>query len=1287
MLRDRRRLRRMLGGGGGRGGRRGGGRGRPDPERARALIAESIERAERRRATLPTPSFPEELPVSQRRDEIAEAIEAHRVVVVCGETGSGKTTQLPKICLGLGRGVRGTIGHTQPRRIAARAVATRIAEELGRPLGSGVGYKVRFGDRTGADDHVKLMTDGVLLAETRADRWLEEYDTLIIDEAHERSLNIDFLLGYLRRVVERRPEFRLVITSATIDPERFSEHFGGAPIIEVSGRTYPVEVRYRPLASGDDEEERDVVAGILDAVDELARPSGAGGGDVLVFLPGEREIRETAEALRKHHPPETEILPLYARLSAEEQMRVFRGHRGRRIVLATNVAETSLTVPGIRGVVDPGLARISRYSPRQRVQRLPIEPVSRASADQRAGRCGRVGPGVCVRLYSEGDLAERAEFTDPEIVRTNLASVVLQMKSLGLGDVSDFPFIDPPDARLVGDGYETLHELGAIDDDGELTGVGRELARLPIDPRIGRMALGADREGALSEGLVIAAALSIQDPRERPADRRDAADEAHAAFAHERSDFLTYLNLWSWFQERKRHLSGAKLRKACKQNFLSYVRMREWEDTHRQLRRLVTELGYHPNTEPADEDAVHRALLTGLLTSIGRLKDNKEYAGPNGVRFSIFPGSGQFSARPKWVMAGQLVRTTRLYAHTVARIDPRWVETLAPHLVRKRHGSPLWDGASGRVVAEQRVALFGLEIVSGRMVDYGPIEPHEARRLFIHHALIEGEIRTKGKFLDRNRALIDRVEALEAKGRRRDLLADAESRYAFYDARIPPDVWSVSKFERWRKDAERGNPALLEMTESDILAGDASEITPERYPDERPVADSAAALRYKFEPGARDDGVTIEVGVADLPRIDDRDQQWLVPGMVEEKIVALIRALPKRLRTSLTPAPDVAAKVAATLGDGPHEGVGLLERVAEALGRLSGQRIGADAWREDALPEHLRMNVRVVDGAGEVLAEGRDLAAIRRELGATADAATRTVAHPDYQRTGARSWDFADLPERVAVDVGGRSVDAYPTLLPDAEGVSPRLLADRAEAGASLREGVARLLTIELGRDALSLVDHDASFARLCVLYAPVGEPKSLRADLGEMIVRDAALGDRTPARTRAEYDAALDAGWNGMRDAARRCLALVGSILEERQGVELALDGAPASWQRSVTDIDAQLDALFAPRFLVESPGRWLAQYPRYLRAVRTRVERIASGGRQSVVRDEAWIDELLPWMELLSERTRRNRESGLRDAELERFRWMLEEFRVSLFAQELGTVVKVSPERLRKQWEKTRA
>ncbi|MGH2948159.1 MAG: ATP-dependent RNA helicase HrpA, partial [Solirubrobacteraceae bacterium] len=975
-------------------------------------------------------AYPQELPITARRDELLATIREHQVVIVAGETGSGKTTQLPKLCLELGRKA---IAHTQPRRLAARTVAERIAHELNVPLGDEVGYAVRFSDRSSRDTRVRLMTDGLLLAEINHDRRLRRYDTIIVDEAHERSLNIDFLLGYVQRLLPRRPDLKLIVTSATIDPERFSRHFGDAPVIEVSGRTYPVEVRHRPLQADGDQTDA-----IEDAVQELLRE---GPGDVLVFLSGEREIRDTAETLTGRLSPQTEVLPLYARLSATAQQRVLKPHSRRRVVLATNVAETSLTVPGIRYVVDPGTARISRYSARLKVQQLPIEPISHASADQRKGRCGRTSDGICIRLYAEDDLAERPRFTDPEILRTSLASVILQMAAAGLGDIDEFPFLDPPDRRQVRAGLTLLQELGALDDRARLTKLGRRLAELPVDPRMGRMVLEADRLSCADEVIVIAAALSIQDPRERPADQRAQADQQHARFAGEDSDFVAYLNLWRYLRE----LSGSQLRKRCRAEFLNYLRVREWQDLVAQLRRSAKAVGVTMNRTPAEPREVHTALLSGLLSHIG-LKDpaRREYRGARGTRFAIFPSSSLASRPPEWVMVAELMETSRLWGLDAARIDPAWAEPLAEHVLKRTYSEPRWQRRRAAVVADERVTLYGLPIVEGRTVSYGRIDPALSRELFIRRALVEGDWDTRHAFFHENRRLVHEVEALEDRVRRRDILVDDQALFDLYDARIPAEIVSGGHFDRWWRDERRQDPNRLTLTRDDLVNPEATDELDGR-PELWRQGDLTLRLSYRFEPGAEHDGVTVHVPLKAFPRLRPEGFDWLVPALRPELVTALIRSLPKDLRRRLVPVPDVAAEVVERLE--PRRGP-LVDAVARAIEEARGVAIPAGAFDRSRLPPHLRMTFRVEDEHGHKVAEGDDLARlhdeIRPRLRADLATATRSLEH-----TGLRAWTIGTLPRTVALPGTGQAVRAYPALVDEGETAGVRALETPAAQAAA----------------------------------------------------------------------------------------------------------------------------------------------------------------------------------------------------------------------------------------------
>ena len=1124
-------------------------------------VAQARLRVVERQAAVPVVQYPPELPVSQARDELLDVIRNHQVVIVAGETGSGKTTQLPKMCLELGRGIRGTIGHTQPRRIAARTVAERIAEELGTEVGQSVGYTVRFTDEVGPTTLVKLMTDGILLAEIQRDRLLTRYDTIIVDEAHERSLNIDFLLGYLKELLPRRPDLKVIVTSATIDPERFSRHFGDAPIVEVSGRTYPVEVRYRPLDESESDESdgdetsdpKDQIQGICEAVEELARE---GDGDVLVFLSGEREIRDTADALRARIQTSrllrgTEVLPLYARLSAAEQHRVFQQHASRRIVLATNVAETSLTVPGIRYVVDPGTARISRYSYRTKVQRLPIEPISQASADQRKGRCGRVADGICIRMYSEQDFDSRPEFTDPEILRTNLASVILQMSALGLGDVQAFPFVDPPDRRSVRDGVDLLHELGALDPAQEdarkrLTHLGRRLAQLPVDPRLGRMVLEADRLGCVREVMVVAAALSIQDPRERPQEHQQAADAAHARFADETSDFLGWLNLWTYVHDQARELSSSAFRRLCKREFLNYLRIREWQDLVAQLRQLARSVDVTLNASPCEDSVrIHTALLAGLLSHIGvkdvldkkEKKDRREraeYLGARGAKFAIFPGSALHAKQPAWVMAGELVETSRLFARQCAKIEPEWVEPLAQHLVKRSYNEPHWEARRGSVVAVERVTLYGVPVVAGRTVQYGRIDPELSRELFIRHALVEGDWRTHHRFFAANRELLDDVEDLENRARRRDILVDDETLFRFYDARIPAHVVSGAHFDSWWKQARHADPDLLTFTPDLLLADAATRVDPADYPDTWQQGDLSLKLRYTFEPGSPTDGVAVEVPLAVLNRVDAAEFDWQVPGLRLDLVTELIRSLPKQLRRLLVPAPDQAREALAHMEPLREP---LLEALAHELSRLAGTPVPADAFDLTRLPPHLRVTFRVLDARGGLLAEGKDLDELRRRL-RPRQRETLAQAASSLERGGLRAWpaDLPELPRTFSRRVGDQNLAGFPALVDEGDTVAVRVLATAGDQERAMPLGTRRLLLLQLPSPARAVLGRLDNAQKLALASAPHASPSAMFDDCMAAAV-DALVDEAGGAAWTASafgrlleqvYEPASTARWRG---------------------------------------------------------------------------------------------------------------------------------------------------------------
>ncbi|TMM35574.1 MAG: ATP-dependent RNA helicase HrpA [Actinobacteria bacterium] len=1201
--------------------------------------------------------YPPELPLTGRKDDILAAIRDHQVVIVAGETGSGKTTQLPKICLELGRGSAGLIGHTQPRRLAARTVAERIAEELDTPLGEVVGYQVRFTARVGGQTRVKLMTDGILLAEIAQDRLLRRYDTLIIDEAHERSLNVDFILGYLRRLLPRRPDLKVVITSATIDVERFSHHFDNAPVIEVSGRTYPVQLRYRPP-----DEETDQVEAIGAAVDELC---AEGPGDILVFLSGEREIRDTADALAGRVRPGTEILPLFARLSTVEQHRVFAPHPGRRIVLATNVAETSLTVPGIRYVVDPGTARISRYSHRLKVQRLPIEPVSQASANQRAGRCGRVAEGICIRLYDEKDFLARPEFTDPEILRTNLASVILQMAALGLGEVAEFPFLDPPDRRAIRDGTELLVELGALDADHKLTKLGRRLAQVPIDPRLGRMVLAGDEQGALREVLVIAAALSIQDPRERPADRQDAATQAHARFRDKESDFASYLNLWHYLMDKQKELSGNQFRKLCRAEFLNYLRVREWQDLHTQIRQVARTLGGSLNSTPAEPAQIHRALLSGLLSHVGVKDPEKgDYLGARGARFAVFPGSTLFRRTPRWVMAAELVETNRLWARVCARIEPQWLEPLADHLVKRSYSEPHWDRERGAVMAYERVTLYGIPIVTRRLVNYGRVDAPLARELFIRHALVEGDWETRHRFFHDNAKLLAEVEELEHRARRRDIVVDDAVLFAFYDRRVGPDVVSGRHFDTWWKKTRQAQPDLLTLDRATLLTATAGAVRAEDFPSAWRQGPLELPLRYRFQPGAADDGVTVEVPLPVLGRVAPAAFAWQVPGLREELVIALIRTLPKPLRREFVPVPDYARAALAQLSTMDGD---LLDALELGLRRLAGVPVPHDAWQPDKVPEHLKMNFRVLDESGAVVGEGRDLAQLQRELSSRI---RESLAQALPSQAGLRDWTVGTLPQTVEQIRAGYRVTGYPALVDEGDSVAVRVFETAAEQRIAHRAGVRRLLRLALPAPATVVQGRLDNAAKLALLRSPHGNVNALLDDCADCAV-DALMPQ--PPWDEAGYRAVLVRVRGGLTATV---VAVLGQV---RQIVALATEVAPridAAPEPARTDLRDQLAGLVYPGFVTATGWSQLPQLPRYLRAAQRRLDRLAENPARDRDQLRAISDVQREYAELSAQAPPGH---PAREA-LDRIRWMIEELRVAVYAQALGTAYPVSDKRIRR-------
>ena len=1236
-------------------------------------MAFSPAEIEQRRALAPRPEFPPELPISAKREEIAKAISSHQAVIVCGETGSGKTTQLPKICLELGRGIQGLIGHTQPRRIAARATASRIAEELKTELGGAVGYKIRFTDKVGPRSYIKIMTDGILLAETQGDRELRQYDTLIIDEAHERSLNIDFLLGYVKQLLPRRPELKLVITSATIDAERFSKHFDGAPVIEVSGRLYPVEVRYRPVESEDDD--YDLNEAISDAVDELARE---GEGDVLVFLPGEREIREAAETLRKHHPPHTEILPLFARLSAEEQGRIFRPHTGRRIVLATNVAETSLTVPGIRYVVDAGLARIKRYSYRNKVEQLRVENVSQASAKQRAGRCGRVASGICVRLYAEDEFNSRPAFTDPEVLRSSLANVILRMKSLGLGTVEEFPFIDPPASKAIQDGYALLAELGAVDEATELTETGKQLAKLPVDPRIGRMVFAAKSENALREVLVIAAGLSVQDPRQRPSERAAAADEAQKRFDDEKSDFLSWIKLWNFFEETLAHgKSSRRFHESCREHFLSFNRMREWRDIHGQLKELVLELGWRISERPASYQQVHRALLAGLLGNVGTKTEDGNYLGARGMRFWIHPGSGVGRKAGRWVMAAELTETTRLYARCVATVEPEWLESVGAHLVKRHQYEPHWEKQPACVAAFERGTLYGLLLYAKRRVHYGPMDPVESRRIFIRQALVEGDYDTRAPFFLHNRRLLQEIEQLEHKSRRPDVLVDDELICAFYESLVPQGIHNGADFDRWRREAESANPKLLFLKRADLMRHEAAGITTVQFPQRLEMAGRSFALDYHHEPGSPRDGVTLTVPLLALNQVDAVRCDWLVPGLAREKVTRLAKSLPQKLRHQLGPMQEF---VDAFLGASEHADAPPAEAMARYARRELNLAVPLDAFRPETLPAHLSMNFRVVDEHGRQLATGRNLAQLRADLGQRAGEQFAELARSDAPAAKVTAWDFGDLEEVMEIRRASQALIGYSGLVDHGDSVSLGVFDSADKARETHRSGLRRLFMLQLKEQARYIEKSLPGLQAMALPFAAFGDSAELKEQLLAAAFDRACMQEPWP-RSRAEFERRRDEARSRVTLLAQEIARLAGTILAEHAALQKKLQQTSKAFPEPCRDIRESTARLLSKGFIEQTPYERLQHFPRYLKAAGLRVDKL----RADPGRDARLAAEIAPLCAQWLREQAKQAKSGSSDPLLEQFRWLLEELRVQLFAQELKTSVPVSVKRLSKMWQTT--
>ncbi|MEV5660467.1 ATP-dependent RNA helicase HrpA [Streptomyces flaveolus] len=1256
-----------------------------------AEVAKAEQRIGERRARVPVVSYPEQLPVSQKKDVIAEAIRDHQVVIVAGETGSGKTTQIPKICVELGRGVRGMIGHTQPRRIAARTVAERVADELDTPLGEAVGWKVRFTDQVNPDaTFIKLMTDGILLAEIQTDRELRAYDTIIIDEAHERSLNIDFLLGYLAQLLPKRPDLKVVITSATIDPERFSRHFGDAPIIEVSGRTYPVEVRYRPLLEEDgDDADRDQITAITDAVEELM---GEGKGDILVFLSGEREIRDTADALEKKKYRFTEILPLYARLSHAEQHRVFQQHTGRRIVLATNVAETSLTVPGIKYVIDPGFARISRYSHRTKVQRLPIEPISQASANQRKGRCGRTSDGICIRLYSEDDFNARPEFTDAEILRTNLASVILQMTAAGLGDIEKFPFIDPPDHRNIRDGVQLLQELGALDPEQKdvrkrLTDTGRKLAQLPVDPRLARMVLEADKNGCVREVMVIAAALSIQDPRERPSEKQAQADQQHARFKDETSDFLAFLNLWRYVREQQKERGSSSFRRMCKQEYLNFLRIREWQDIYTQLRTVAKQMGIQLNDadHAAPDDRVHVSLLAGLLSHVG-MKDVKEgakneYLGARNAKFAIFPGSALFKKPPRFVMSAELVETSRLWARVNAKIEPEWVEPLAGHLLKRTYSEPHWEKDQAAVMAYEKVTLYGVPIVAQRKVNYGRIDPEVSRELFIRNALVEGDWRTHHKFFADNRRLLTEVEELEHRARRRDILVDDETLFDFYDQRVPEHVVSGAHFDSWWKRKRHEQPDFLDFEREMLINEKAGAVTKDDYPDSWRQGPLKFRVTYQFEPGADADGVTVHIPLQVLNQVTDEGFEWQIPGLREQVVTELIRSLPKPIRRNYVPAPNYAQ---AFLERAVPLQEPLTVTMARELKRMVGVPFDAEDFDWAKVPDHLKITFRIVDERRRKLAEDKDLEALklrlkpkaRKALSQAAAATAERSGGESLERAGLTDWTIGTLSRVFETRRAGQPVKAYPALVDDGDTVSVRLFDTEAEQAQAMWKGTRRLILRNIPVNPAKFASEKLTNQQKLALSAnPHGSIQALFDDCATAAADRLIADFGGPAWDEESYRKLYDKVRAEIVDTTVRTVGQVQQVLAAWQACERRLKAvrSPALLP-NLQDVRTQLDGLVKPGFVTEAGIGRLPDLMRYLVAADRRLQQMPANVQRDTTRMEK-VHEMRDEYAWLLEQMPQGRPVPRQVLDV---RWMIEELRVSYFAHALGTAYPISDKRI---------
>lgn len=1236
-------------------------------------INRSIRLAEARHNCKPIPTFPANLPINTRQDEISKAIEENQVIILCGETGSGKTTQLPKLCLKIGRGTFGTIGHTQPRRIAARSVAARIAEELNTELGTSVGFKIRFADKSDKHSHIKVMTDGILLAEIQNDPFLNNYDTLIIDEAHERSLNIDFLLGYLKQLLPKRPDLKVIITSATIDPERFAKHFDNAPIIEVSGRTYPVEVRYRPLSSDEDNSKADQQQAILNAVDELSHEarSSTSSGDILIFLSGERQIREASDFLRKQLDNKTDVIPLFSRLSNSEQQKVFKSSPHRRIILATNVAETSLTIPGIQYVIDTGLARISRYSYRTKVQRLPIEKVSQASANQRKGRCGRTSDGICIRLYEEDDFNNRPVFTDAEILRTNLASVILQMHNIRLGHIDKFPFIDKPDARLIKDGYQLLDELQAMNKQ-KITPIGKILSRFPIEPRYARMLIAAQENACSNEILIIVSALSVQDPRERPLDKQQAADQAHSQFKDDKSDFVAFINLWHFFQQQRQALSQNKLRKLCKKSFLSYNRMMEWRDIHSQLLKQCKDINYKINTTVAGYDAIHQSILSGLLSHAGFKNEEGEYQGARNSQFSIFPGSSLRKKKPQWIMAAEMLETQKHYALIVAQIDPLWLEKQAQHLIKKSYFEAHWEKKPAQIAAYEKSTLYGLVINPRKRINYGPIDPDFSRELFIRGAFVNREYSNHAKFFQHNEKLFSEIENLEHQSRRQDVLVEDEVVYQFYDERIPKGIYSSKTFDTWRKQAEKENAKLLFLSRDYLMQHSAGDITEEQYPKQLMVNNTALPLSYHFDPSSDDDGVTLSVPLTLLNTLKPTQFEWLIPALLREKIIQLIKTLPKALRTNFVPVPQFADACLDAINDKSHP---LLQTLSHHLTRMSGIVIPDDAWQAEGLAPHFFMNFKILDKNNKTIVSGRNLGQLQQQLSQEVSQQFNQEIKWDIEQKGLTSWSFGDLPEIINKTVNKLNIQGFPALQDDDDSVSI-VIVDTAEKACLIHHhGLKRLYSLALKQQIKYLQKNLPDIQKMCMNYNGIGSCDDLKQGIIHASIEQSFFANNHPVRDKDTFEEHLQQGSGELvNNANELCRRLANALEMQRELKKQIKKSTKPNWLTSIQDIQSQIEHLIYEDFIYFTPVEYLNHYPRYMKGIQYRLDKL----QQNAERDKNCTKLIAPYWNNMIEYNDELYEQPV----FELYRWMLEEFRISLFAQNLKTQMPISEKRLKKQW-----